>query len=78
MNHLIQYIKNFVIVFYVCTSRLVKLGDFAEYLSEISYLLLVSMSLPINHLPYLEGLKFQTLEGLKFQNKRTQKQMIQA
>ena len=40
MNHLIQYIKFFVIVFYVLqSSRLVKLGDFAEYLSEISYLL---------------------------------------
>ena len=36
----------------LCTSRLVKLGDFAEYLSEISYLLTVQMSLPINYLPY--------------------------
>ena len=37
---------------FLCTSRLLKLGDFAEYLSKIPYLLPVLMSLPINHLPY--------------------------
>ena len=42
--------KNGLFLF-LCTSRLLKLGDFAEYLSKIPYLLPVSMSLPINHLP---------------------------
>ena len=35
-----------------CTSRLLKLGDFAEYLSKIPYLLPVSMSLPYLSLTY--------------------------
>ena len=37
---------------FLCSSRLLKLGDFAEYFSPCHSLLPVSMSLPINELPY--------------------------
>ena len=37
---------------FLCTSRLVKLGDFAEYLSLSLYLLTTQMTVPFNYLPY--------------------------
>ena len=44
---------------FLCTSRLLKLGDFAEYFSPCHSLLPVSMSLPINHLSLLGAKNFE-------------------
>ena len=39
---------------FLCSSRLLKLGDFAEYLSLSLYLLTTQMTVPFNYLPYFE------------------------